>query len=279
MSEFNGFATSVSAFVIGVVLLPIALLFLLGQAVALSAALRLALRGTETTGHVVRADERRRRPGRVTRVWVAYETPDGTLETRGTSSEGRTRESIPVRYLPAKPSVATTLTRPLRYAAASVPLALAVVILSAAMIIGAVFYFAGTHAQLEFPLSGGSFALVIALFWGWYATNRYGVLLRWRRMVRTDGKVKRFVEPAPGSNMPGEIVVSFQSAEGAEEFSAQAGSVLVGAGDDVTVYYDPSAPAHSATVQASSQIGAYAIASTVFALVFAFLGVYALARL
>jgi hypothetical protein len=265
--------------VIGAVLLAVDLFIVIGLAVTLPVALWLAVRGTLTTGHVVRVNERRRRPGRTTPVRVAYGTPAGTLQTRGTSPEARIGEPIPVRYLPARPALCTTMTRPVRQAATSVPLALAVGALSVGAIIAAVWYFTGTHTQLQLPLGSGAVVWLITLAFGWYAVSRYGMLLRWRRMVQAAGTIKRYEEPAPGSGMPGNILISFRSADGDEEFLAQAGSALPGGGDSVTVYYDPSAPAHSATVQTSSQVRAYAIFCTVAAVVFAFIGVYALTQL
>lgn len=276
MSAFNGAAVSVAELFFGVVLLAFALFFAAGLAATLPVAAWLAVRGTLTTGHVVRVNERRRRPGRSTPVWVAYDTPAGTLEARGTSSEARIGEPVPVRYLRDRPALRTTMTRPARQAATSVPLTLAVGVLSVGMIIGAIWYFSGTHTQLRVQLGGGSFMLMIALAFGWYAATRYQTLLRWRRMVQATGTVKRYEDPGPRSRGRENVVISFRSADGDEEFLAQAGSVLPGAGDSVTVYYDPSAPAHSATVQTSGQVRTWAIFCTVAALVFVAIAVYAL---
>jgi hypothetical protein len=103
------------------------------------------------------------------------------------------------------------------------------------------------------------------------ATIRYSELLRWRRMVRVDGEVRRYYDKSPVG--PG-ILISFESADGPEEFWAKAGSVLVGVGDTVTVHYDPARSAKSATVHTAGDVRAYAIASTVIALGLGVLAVF-----
>jgi hypothetical protein len=241
-------------------------------AVALARAVPLALRGREATGRVVKIESRR--PGRTARVRVAYETPGGTLETGGTSQRPRLGEPKAVRYDPARPARATTLVRPARTAAAGIPVILVAAALSAGMITGSAWYFASVHSHARLPLAGGCFTLACALATGYYAWGQYAELLRWRRMVQAAGKVKRFNEHAPGG--PG-ILISFESADGREEFWARAGSVAAGVGDTVTVYYDPAKPASSATVQTAADVRAHAIGGTVVALVFAAVTVMALA--
>jgi hypothetical protein len=239
--------------------------------IALGRAVPLGLRGSQATGHVVKIE--RRRPGGKARVQVAYETAGGTFETGGTSARPRIGEPQAVRYDPAKPSRATTMVRPARTAAISIPTVLVVAALSVGMITGSIWYFAGVHSHAQLPLAGGCFALALTLGTGYYAGGRYAELLRWRRMVQAPGKVKRFDEHAPGG--PG-ILVSFATADGREDFWARAGSVVAGVGDTVTVYYDPARPATSATVQTASDFRSQAIGSTVLALVFAAVTVAAL---
>jgi hypothetical protein len=83
--------------------------------------------------------------------------------------------------------------------------------MSAGMITSAGWYFGGSHASLQVPLAGASFLGALALACAYGAAGRYAVLLRWRRMVRVDGKVLRFNEQSPVG--PG-ILVSFVPAEG-----------------------------------------------------------------
>jgi hypothetical protein len=239
--------------------------------IALGRAIPLALRGSQVTGKVVNID--RRRPGRRARVRVAYETPGGKLETSGTTARPRIGAPMAVRYDPAKPDRATTMVRPGRTAVTGLGAVLVVAAVSAGMLTGSIWYFAGVHSHAQLPLAGGSFTLALALATGYYAAGRYAELVRWRRMAQAPGKVKRFDEHAPGG--PG-ILVSFATADGREDFWARAGSVVAGVGDTVTVYYDPSRPATSATVQTASDVRSQAIGGTVMALVFAVVTVAAL---
>jgi hypothetical protein len=216
---------------------------------AVSAAAGLAGRGVEATGHVVRVDGRR--PGRSTRVRVAYETAGGRFEMGASSDRPRLGDPVTVWYDPARPSRASTMTRPGRRIVIGIPVVLAVAAVSAGMITGSVWHFAGVHGSLQAPLAGGSWTLAIALACGYYACSRYAELLRWRRMVRAEGTVLRFDEHAPGG--PG-ILVSFESDGDREEFWARAGSVPAGVGDRVTVHYDPARPARTATVQTPAEL-------------------------
>ena len=231
----------------------------------------------ETTGHVVKIQPKRP-TARLTRVRVAYETPAGTLETGGTMLSPRIGAPMAVRYDPARPHRSTTMVKPMRLAFIQLPLILAIGALCVGVITASVWYFAGVHGNLQTPLFGGSIGLIIALGSGYYAYGRYAVLLRWRRhMRRAPGTVRRFEEHAPVGG-PG-IQISFEGLGGRQDFWAQAGSVLAGVGDTVTVYYDPARPAESATVQTISDVRARAIAATVCALIFLLLAVVALAHI
>lgn len=243
-------------------------------AAALARAVPLAVGGTETTGHVVRIDSRR--PGRPARVRVAYETPRGTLQTTGTAQRPRLGEPAPVRYDPARPARATTLLLPARLAAVGIPMVLVIAALCAGMITGSVWYFGGVHSRTRLPLAGASLALALAIALGYYAWGQVAELLRWRRMLQTEGKVKRFDEHAPGG--PG-ILISFESGDGKEDFWARAGSVVAGPGDPVTVYYDPARPAVSATVQTANDVRASAMGGTVLTLIMVAIAVVAISLL
>jgi Protein of unknown function (DUF3592) len=246
---------------VGALILLLDLFAALGLAIALSRAGQLARRGTAVTGHVAAI---RQRPGRRAGVTVAYETKEGKLETGGTSQRPRLGAPMTVRYDPSRPSRATTMLRPARTAAIAIPVTLVVAAVSAAMIVGSVFYFAHTHSGLQIPLAGGGGVLALALATAYYAGGQLAELLRWGRMVQASGKVKRFDEHAPGG--PG-ILISFDSGDGRQEFWARAGSVLAKVGDTVTIHYDPAKPAGSATVSTAADLRAHAIAGTVIALV------------
>ena len=268
------FITYAALFVIGGILL-VADLFIGAVLVTnVSCALWLAARGVKTTGRVTLVEERQ--PGSPAQVQVAYDTPGGTFRTEGTAERAQLGEQIPVRYHPAKPSFATTLTRPWARTFVGIPTVLAVLAVSVGMLTSALWYFHGSHAKPRVPLVGASFLGALALALAYYAVGRYTVLFRWRRMVRVEGKVLRFKEKSPVG--PG-ILISFTSADGREEFWARGGSVDVGAGDAVTVYYDPAKAATSATVQNAGDVRAYAIGSTVSALVFGALAIFALTRM
>lgn len=254
--------------VLGVVLLLIDLFAGAVLILAVSLSVPLVLGGTEVTGHVVTIE--RSRPGRPARVRVAYQTPGGTFETTGSTRNPRIGEPKTVRYNPARPARATTMTRPGRTAAIGIPIVLIIAGLSAGMIIGSVWYFAGVHRQLQTRLGFGSMLLTFALGAGWYAVTQYGKVLRWRRMAQAAGKVKRFTEHSPVG--PG-ILISFDSAGSENEFWARAGSVPAGVGDTVTVYYDPGKPATSATVDTAATVRTQAIGATVLTLIMVVIGV------
>jgi hypothetical protein len=268
------FITYAALLVIGGILLVVDLFIGAVLVTNVSGALWLAARGVETTGRVTLVEERQ--PGSPAQILVAYDTPGGRFQTEGTAERAQLGGEIPVRYHPAKPSFATTLTRPWARTFVGIPTVLAILAVSVGMVTSALWYFHGSHAKLRVPLAGASFLGALALALAYYAVGRYTVLFRWRRMVRVDGKVMRFNEKSPVG--PG-ILISFTSADGREEFWARAGSIDVGAGDAVTVYYDPAKAATSATVQNAGDVRAYAIGSTVFALVFGALAIFALTRL
>jgi hypothetical protein len=246
---------------VGALIMLLDLLAALGLAIAVGRAVQLALHGTEVTGHVTAI---RRRPGRGAGVRVDYETRAGRFETGGTSQRPRPGEPMTVRYDPARPGRATTMLRPARTAVISMLVVLVVAAVSAAMIVGSVFYFGHVHSGLQVPLAGGGGVLALALATAYYAGGQLAELFRWGRMVQAPGKIKRFDEHAPGG--PG-ILITFDSGDGREEFWARAGSVLASVGDTVTVYYDPAKPAGSATVATAADVRVHAITGTVIALV------------
>jgi hypothetical protein len=242
-----------------------------GLILALGRAVPLALRGTLVTGHVAAVE--RRRPGRSARVRVAYQTAAGKHDTFGTTQSPWIGAPKAVRYDPARPGRATTMVAPARTAAAGITAVLVVAALSAGMLTGSIWYFAGVHSDAQLPLAGGCFFGALALATGYFAAGRFAQLLRWRRLLHATGQVKRFDEHAPGG--PG-ILVSFTSEGGHEEFWARAGSVLARVGDTVAVRYDAAKPATSATVQSAAQIRTQAIGSAIVALVFAVVAIAAL---
>lgn len=268
------FITYAVLLVIGGVLLVADLFIGVVLVTGVTVALWLAARGVETAGRVTLVEPRR--PGRAARVQVAYETPGGKFQTEGTAQRPQVGEPVPVRYHPARPARATTLTRPWGRALAGIPTVLAVLAVSIGMVTSASWYFSGSHTRLQEPLAGASFTGALALAFACYAAGRYKVLLRWRRMVQVDGKVMRFSEKSPVG--PG-ILISFASADGREEFWARAGTVTAGTGDAVAVYYDPARAATSATVQNAADVRAYAIASTVVTLGLAALAIFAITTL
>jgi len=261
--------------VFGTLILLVDLLVGLMLLIVLGRAVPLALHGTLVTGHVVKIEPRRRRSRRA-RVRVAYKTAAGMFETPGSSERPRIGEPHDVRYDPAHPSRATTVVRPARRAAVQVPMVLAIAALSAGMVVGSVFYFAGVHSGSQLPLAGGCLALGLALAVGYYAGGRYAVLLGWRRMTQTTGKVSRFDEHAPGG--PG-FLISFRSADGREEFWARSASLQVNVGDVVTVYYNPARPSRSATLETAADVRSYAVLATLLAVLFAAVGVFGLTSL
>lgn len=272
--------TAVGLLIIGGVVLAIDLIVALMLAVGLPMALWIAVSRTgKTVGEIVAIGERRRRGW--ARAQVAYYTPEGRFETRSTTQRPRLGDQVPVRYRPGKPSQAS-IGRSARFWRQMI-IAVAVVMVIGALCVGmiasCVWYFTGSHTQLQVPLSGGSLALLLAFGCAALAVNRWTMLLRWRRMVRTDGELLRYKKPSPTDDGPGRVLVSFRSADGEEEFWARAGTVLAGVGDTVTVYYNPDNPATSATVEEASDVRNYAVAGTVLALIFAALGAFAITLL
>lgn len=243
---------------------------------AVPVALWVAAQGDETVGDVVSIGQRAAWGG--TRVRLSYGTPSGTFETNGTVQRPQADTQVPVRYRRSRPAIATTLLHPVRWAMVGIPTVLVAALVSVGMITSAVWYFSGSHAQLQQPLGGGSFMLGIAIVCGYYAAKRCAVVLRWHRMVQAEGKVRRYKEP-PGTRGSGRILISFQSAEGNEEFWARAGGAPSKVGDAVTVYYDPARPADTATVQAASDVRSGAFFSAGFAVLAAALGVWAISAL
>lgn len=239
-------------------------------------ALWIAVQGTQVTGEVVSVGERS--AGGSTRVRVSYTTAGGNFETRGTTRRPHLGAQVPVRYHRSRPEVATTMIHPLRWAVVGLPTVLVIAAVSIGMLTSAVWYFSGSHTQLQEPLGGGSFMFGIALACGYYAAKRYALFLHWHRMVQAEGKVRRYKEPA-GSKGSGRILISFQSASGHEEFWVQAGSAPSRVGDTIMVYYDTDRPADTATVQEAFDVRSGALYSTGFAVLAAALGVWALTAL
>lgn len=272
--------TAIGLLIIGGVVLAIDMVVAVMLAVGVPMGFWLAVSRTgRTVGEIIEIGERRPR-GRA-RVRVAYYTPEGRFETRSTYQRPQLGAQVPVRYRPGRPSQASTtsLVRFWRQMIIAIPVVAVVGALSIGMITSSVWYFTGSHAELQGPLSGGSLVLLLAFGCGAVAVNRWTVLLRWHRMVRTDGELLRYEEPSGTSHGPGRVLIAFQSATGEEEFWARAGTVLAGVGDTVTVYYTPDKPATSATVEEASDVRNYAIAGTVLALIFGALGVFAITML
>jgi hypothetical protein len=245
--------------VLGALILFLDLFIAFLGAIALSRAVPLALRGTEVIGHVAEATPG---PGRIIKVRVEYQAPEGTFKTGGTSQRSRIGEPVTVRYDPARPARATTWIRLAPRVALGIPVMLLVAVASVGMISGSVFYFAGVHGTLQPWLVSGGFALAMVLVMASFAGRQYAQLLRWRRMVQVPGKIEGFRE-----NVTNGVLISFESADGREEFWATTGSVVARVGDTVTVYYDPARPVLSATVEQAATVRSYAIGGTVLTLV------------
>lgn len=255
------FVTYAVLMIIGAVVAVIALVGSVALIVNVTNAIWLAARGTEATGKVTRVNEQK--PGRAARVQVAYETPHGSFTVEGTSQRAWTGSTIPVRYDPARPAHATTMTRPWRRALTEIPAALLTAAAGAGMIISGAWYYSGTHTRLQIPLVGGSAALAFALMLGTRAARRYTVVRHWRRMLQAKGTVRRYADHSPVG--PG-ILISFSPADGGrQEFWARAGTIPAKVGDTVPVRYDPAMPATTATVEDAGDIRSGAIATTVIA--------------
>lgn len=260
------FLINAGALIIGALILVIGVVAGIALAIGVCGESWFFVRGTRTTGEVVGV-EQRRRPGGLVRVQVAYETPAGRFEMTDRLRRARLGEKVLVRYLPAKPRRAIALTGTWRLAVIGFPVALALVASGAGMVLGTAWYFSGSHARIQAPLTDGAVCLAVAVGFGYYSLRQYVTLFRWRRMVRTDGKILRYDERAPGGGRAGGILIAFQSADGAEEFWTRAGSAPGGIGDAVTVSYDPEKPAASATVDEARTVWAYALFSTILTLI------------
>jgi hypothetical protein len=222
-------------------------------------------RAVTVVGHVVEIE--RRRPGDGSaRVRVAYETAAGTFEITGRSHRPMLGEPMTVRYDPANPARATTVLRIGRTVAIGIPVVVVFGALAVGMITGAVLYFAGRDRHLQGPLGIGCLCLTFTFGLGFTAWRKFGELRRWGCMVPATGTVIGFEEHSPDR---GSILISFDSADGREEFRARAGSVLAGIGDKVTVHYDPDTPARTATILDVAGFRAQVIATAVCALIFA----------
>lgn len=258
-----------------------AIVLIVGVMVAVGAVLTLwsALSPTtRTTGEVVEVSKRRTVRG--TRVRVAYYTPDGRFETGAYVQRPQLGGQIPVWFNPRKPGRATTTTSAQlwRQLAVIIPVVAVFAMLAAGLILSSVWYFSGSHAQLQAPVGGGSLFFTCALVCGFGAVLQYRAIWKWRRMVRTDGKILQHVDaPKPGTAKVSGIRVTFQTGEGEEEeFWAQA-NVPGSEGDSVAVYYDPDKPVATATVETAKDHRQTAFISTTFALVFAAFAVFILA--
>lgn len=271
---------AVALAIVGGVVLAVDLAVALMLVVAVPMAVWLAVTRTgKTVGEIIEIGERRPR-GR-SRVRVAYHTPEGRFETHATRQRPLIGEPVSVRYRPGKPDQASTSlsARSWRQVITAIPVVVVVGALSIGMITSCVWYFAGSHASLQAPLSGGSLALLLAVGCGGLAVNRWTVLLRWRCMVPVDGEILGYKKPPGNGDGPRRALISFRSADGEEELWAKPGTVLADVGDTVTVYYDPDVPGTSATVEDSSDVRNYAIVSTVLALIFGAIGAFALTML
>jgi hypothetical protein len=229
---------------------------------------RLVGRGVDTTGRVIQMDPRA--PGVSTKVTLAYATPSGQFEVDGPAERQlHIGDEMAVRYHPDKPDRATTLLNPWRQAFIGIPLLLVALAMSGGMVTSGVWYFRGTHTSLQLPLFGVSLFGLLALGVGYGAVTQYAMLWRWRRLVTVDGKAVRFDEKAG-------ILVSFESADGPEEFWARAGTLDIGSGDDVTVHYDPDRPAESATARDAHGVRTMAMAATFVGLATGALAIFSL---
>lgn len=252
------FVTYAILLIIGVIVLVIAMAGGVALIVNVTSALWLAKRGAEAAGTVTRVDERK--PGRAARVQVRYETPGGSFTIAGTSQRGWPGVPVAVRYNPARPAQATTLTRPWQRALTGIPVVLLTAATGGGMVTSAAWYYSGSRTPLQVPLAGGAVALGIALMCATHVSRRYTVLRHWRRMVQADGKVQRYADHSP---VGAGILISFPSADGSEKFWVRAGTILAKVGDTVTVRYDPDMPAVTATVEAAGDLRSSVIATTV----------------
>lgn len=262
------FLAYAGALVIGVILL-LGDLFI-GTSVVVTAisAVRLSARGTETSGRVVWFGYGQ--PGRSVDARVSYETPGGRHELDCKAKDPYIGQARTVWYDPGKPAKATAVDRPRRRAAVGIPMAIWVAVIGAGLVVGSAWHFAGSHAQLQVPVAGGAGALLAAMPFGNAAIQRLDVLLHWRRMVVAEGTVQKYADHSPVGQG---ILVAFDSGDGEHEFWARAGVVEVRVGDPVTVYFDPSHPATSGTIEDASDNRNFALVTGVFAVLLCGLGV------
>lgn len=257
--------------IIGAPLFLVDLFFVVVGVTGVTRALWLVARGVDATGRVTLVDPRA--PGMSTKVTVAYETPGGKFHVDGrTKRQLHLGDQMAVRYHPDKPAFATTLLSPWKRTFIGIPTVLLILAMSGGMVTSAMWYFRGTHTSLQLFLGEGSFLGLIALASVYGAAIQYAALWRWRSRVKVDGKAVRFDEKRG-------ILVSFESADGPEQFWEPAGSVDIGSSDDVTVYYDPDWPATSATLRNAYGVQTMAIWWTVFALIAGPLAIFALTQL
>lgn len=239
------FITYAGVLVIGAILLLGDLLAGTGVVVTGISAAWLTFRGTRTIGRVVWVSPNT--AGRRVDVRVSYETPAGTSQMYGKAPNPHMGQWITVWYHPNKPTKATILAHPRQYAALGIPMVLWAAVLGLGMVLGSSWYFVGTHKQLQLPVGGGASMMLAATIFGFGSVQRLIVMLRWRRMVVAEGKVLKYSDRAPVVG-PG-ILVAFDSGGEEQEFWSRAGVVEVRVGDPVTVYFDPSNPATSGTVE------------------------------
>jgi Protein of unknown function (DUF3592) len=268
------FITYAGSLIFGLIVFLADLFVGISLVVNVTGALALAARGVETVGQVTRVEPRR--AGGSAHVLVGYDTPGGRFQAEGTVGRALLGDRVPVRYDPDKPASATTLLRPWRRTFVGIPTVLVLMAMSIGMITGAAWYFRGTHTSLQLPLAGGSTLGVLAVVSCYGAAIQYAALWRWRRRIQVVGKALRYEEKSPVG--PG-ILVSFESADGPEEFWAQAGTVDIGSGDEVTVYYEPDRPATSATIRDAYGVRSTAIWWTFFALGLGALAIFSLTQL
>ncbi|MBO0805106.1 MAG: hypothetical protein J2P25_18775 [Nocardiopsaceae bacterium] len=159
---------------------------------------------------------------------------------------------------------AVTLTGTWRTMVKGTPMILVLGAAGAGMIAAPVWHFTGTHHRLQGPVSYDSFLLAIAAGLAYYVYDRFALLLRWRRMIRTDGKVLRFDRHAPGVGSRGGLLISFETADGTEEFWIPARTAPADVGGTLTISYDPDKPGTSATVQNARDVGVHAVVGTLF---------------
>jgi hypothetical protein len=263
--------TYVGYLVFGPIIFLADLIFGVSVVISVIDALRLLSRGVDTTGRVAVLNPRL--PGRSQQLMLEYGTPGGNFQIKGTSKrQVQFGDRMPVRYDPDRPAFATTLLRPWIRTFVGIPTVLALMAMSIGMITSADWYFRGIHTSLQFPVAGASGMGLFAVISGYGAAIQYAALWRWRRRVQVPGRALKFDEKSG-------ILVSFESADGPEEFWEPPGSVDIGSSDEVTVYYDPDRPAASATLRDAYGVRTFAIGWTVILLFTGPLAIFSLTQL